>query len=60
MRKQVLISIQEFDLEMFDAEAKKCRLTRSAYIRKLVVQDVRRQADANQSQDAKPKDHGVG
>jgi hypothetical protein len=60
MRKQVLISIQEFDLEMFDAEAKKCRLTRSAYIRKLVVQDVRRQADANQSQGEVPKDHGVG
>jgi hypothetical protein len=60
MRKQVLISVQEFDLEMFDAEAKKNRLTRSAYIRKLVVQDVRRQADANQSQGEAPKDHDEG
>jgi hypothetical protein len=60
VRKQVLISVQEFDLEMIDAEAKKNRLTRSAYIRKLVVKEVRQQADAKQSQGAVQEDQNEG
>jgi hypothetical protein len=60
MRKQVIFSVQDNELEMLDQEAKKNRLTRSAYIRKLVLNDVMRQAYPKIVRAVERADHGEG
>lgn len=56
-RRQVVFSMQEHELELMDEQAKKSRLTRSAYLRKLVVQDAMRPDPARTGTDAKQEDH---
>lgn len=56
-RRQVVFSMQEHELELMDEQAQKNRLTRSAYLRKLVVQDATRPDPARTGKDAKQEDH---